>query len=179
MYRIMIVDDEENILSSLNRILKKEDDFQIVAHTDPHAALADANRSQFHLFLSDYRMPSMNGVDFLVRTKNSNPHAMRIIISGVADFTALMDAINQAEIYRFIPKPIQVHELLQTLRQALHTHTVMDENRRLSALVKEQKNELKNREYALKHFAELHPTLANVEWENDGSIILGEGDLDP
>lgn len=178
MHRVMIVDDEENILSSLNRILKREKEFQIVAHTDPHAALADANRSQFHLFLSDYRMPSMDGVDFLVKTKDSNPHAMRLIISGAADFTALMDAINQAEVYRFIPKPIQVHELLQTLRQALHTYDIMEENRQLSALVKEQKSELRNREDALKHFAEQHPTLANVERENDGSIIIDESDID-
>ncbi len=177
MHRIMIVDDEENILSSLSRILKRENDFEVVAHTDPHAALADANRSEFHLFLSDYRMPSMDGVDFLVNTKKSNPYAMRLIISGAADFTALMDAINQAEIYRFIPKPIQVHELLQTLRQSLHTYDLMEENRQLSTLVKEQQNELKNREYALKQFAEQHPALANVEWEEDGSIIIDERDL--
>ncbi len=177
MHRIMIVDDEENILSSLSRILKRENDFEVVAHTDPHAALADANRSQFHLFLSDYRMPQMDGVEFLVNTKRSNPNAMRLIISGAADFTALMDAINQAEIYRFIPKPIQVHELLQTLRQALHTYSLMEENRQLSTLVKKQQNELKHREYALKQFAEHHPTLANVEWEEDGSIIIDEDDI--
>jgi DNA-binding NtrC family response regulator len=173
----MIIDDEENILNSLNRILKREQGFEVVAHTDPHAALADANRSNFHLFLSDYRMPSMDGVEFLVNTKNSNPNAMRIIISGAADFSALMDAINQAEIYRFIPKPIQVQELLLTLRQSLQTYDLMEENRQLSALVKEQQNELKNREQALKQFAELHPALANVQWEDDGSIIIDESDI--
>jgi DNA-binding NtrC family response regulator len=173
----MIIDDEENILNSLNRILKREQDFEIVAHTNPHAALADANRSNFHLFLSDYRMPSMNGVEFLVNTKNSNPNAMRIIISGAADFSALIEAINQAEIYRFIPKPIQVQELLITLRQSLHTYDLMEENRQLSALVKKQQNELNNRENALRQFAELHPALANVQWEEDGSIVINENDI--
>jgi DNA-binding NtrC family response regulator len=173
----MIVDDEENILNSLNRILKREHDFEIVAHTNPHAALADANRTQFSLFLSDYRMPSMDGVEFLVNTKQTNPHAMRLIISGAADFTALMDAINQAEIYRFISKPIQVQELLQTLRQALYTYDLMEENRQLSALVKQQQSELENREHALKQFAEQHPTLANVQWEDDGSIIIDESEV--
>ncbi len=177
MHRIMIIDDEENMISSLHRILKKESDFEVVAHTDPHAALADANRSRFHLFLSDYRMPQMDGVDFLVNTKMSNPHAMRLIISGAADFTALMDAINQAEIYRFIPKPIQVHELLQTLRQALQTYDLMDENRQLSALVQKQQGELKNRKLALKQFAKQHPTLANVKWTEDGSIVIDENEI--
>lgn len=177
MHRIMIIDDEENILSSLNRILRKEAEFEIVAHSDPHAALADANRTEFHLFLSDYRMPQMDGVELLVNTKQSNPYAMRLILSGAADFTALMDAINQAEIYRFIPKPIQVEDLLLTLRQALHAYDIMEENRQLSALVKKQQDELKNRELALKQFAQDHPTLANVEWGADGSIIIDEDEL--
>jgi DNA-binding NtrC family response regulator len=178
MHRIMIIDDEENILSSLNRVLKKEKDFEVVSHTNPHAALAVANREEFHLFLSDYRMPSMDGVELLTRTKTFNPHAMRLIISGAADFNALISAINQAEIYRFIPKPIQVQELLQTLKQALHTHDLIQENRRLSSLVLKQQNELAQRANALKQFAEQHPTLVNVQWEEDGSIIIDQGDIE-
>lgn len=177
MHRIMIIDDEENILSSLQRILKRESDLEVVAHTDPHAALADANSSKFHMFLSDYRMPQMDGVEFLVRTKHSNPNAMRLILSGAADFTSLIDAINEAEIYRFIAKPIQVQELIQTLHQALHTYDLLEENRRLSDLVRVQQRELKNKEHALKQFAEKHPTLADVRWEEDGSIIIDEHDL--
>ncbi len=177
MHNIMIVDDEENILSALTRILKREPDLKIVAHTNPRAALDDPNISNFHLFLSDYRMPEMDGVDFLVNTKRSNPNAMRIILSGTADFSVLVDAINQAEIFRFIPKPVQVEELLQTLHQALHLHDVMEENRRLSSLVREQQSELENRKMALKQFTEEHPTLAKVEWEDDGSIIINENDI--
>ncbi len=176
MHRIMLIDDEENILNSLCRILKKEPGLEIVTHSDPLAALAEADNSQFDLFLSDYRMPHMDGVDFLANTKHSNPDAVRIILSGATDFAALMDAINQAEIYRFIPKPIQVHELIQTLRQALHMHDIMNENKRLSSLVRAQQNELKNREVALKQFTQEHPTLATVQWEEDGSILIDDGD---
>jgi two-component system, probable response regulator PhcQ len=177
MHRIMIIDDEENILSSLKRILKKEHDFEVVAHTNPHAALAVANREKFHLFLSDYRMPSMDGVELLARTKNFNPHAMRLVISGAADFNALIEAINQAEIYRFIPKPIQVTDLIQTLRQALDTYDLMEENRRLSALVKTQQDELQQKERILKQFAEQHPALVNVQRDKDGSIIIDKNDI--
>lgn len=177
MHRIMLIDDEENVLSSLDRILRREPGLEIVTHSDPRAALADANRSKFDLFLSDYRMPYMDGVEFLAATKRSNPDAMRLILSGATDFTALIDAINQAEIYRFISKPIQVHELIQTLHQALHLHDVLQENQRLSDLVRQQATELKNRELALKHFSKEHPTLANVHWEEDGSISINEEDI--
>jgi DNA-binding NtrC family response regulator len=176
MHQIMLVDDEENILSSLSRILKREAGLKIVTHSDPCAALAEANRSKFDLFLSDYRMPYMDGVEFLVNTKEHNPDAMRLILSGAADFSALMDAINRAEIYRFISKPIQVHELIQTLRHALHLHEITEENKRLSDLVREQQNELKNRDLALKNFSQRHPALADVHWEDDGSISIDEDD---
>jgi hypothetical protein len=53
----------------------------------------------------------------------------------------------------------------------------MEENRQLSALVKQQQSELENREHALKQFAEQHPTLANVQWEDDGSIIIDESEV--
>lgn len=177
MHRIMLIDDEENVLNSLTRILKREAGLELVTNSDPRAALAEANRSKFDLFLSDYRMPYMDGVEFLVNTKKSNPDAMRLILSGAADFTALMDAINKAEIYRFISKPIQVHELIQTLHQALHLHDILEENKRLSNLVRKQESELKNREIALKHFSKEHPTLANVNWDDDGSIIIDEDDF--
>ena len=177
MHRIMLIDDEENVLSSLTRILKREGGLEIVTYSDPRAALAEANRSKFDLFLSDYRMPYMDGVEFLVATKNSNPDAMRLILSGATDFAGLMDAINQAEIYRFISKPIQVHELVQTLHHALNLHDIMEENKRLSSLVRRQENELKNRELALKHFSQEHPTLANVNWDEDGSILIDEDEI--
>ena len=56
-------------------------------------------------FFSDYRMPEMDGVNFLTSTKHFHPNAMRLILSGTADFDVLIAAINRAEIYRFIAKP--------------------------------------------------------------------------
>jgi len=177
MHRIMVIDDEENILHSLKRILKNEKGLEVEFYTDPKQALIKANRSEYHLFLSDYRMPGMDGVKFLTKTKQSNPNAMRLIFSGTADFDALIEAINKAEIYRFIAKPIHAHELIPTIRQALHLYDVLAENRRLSDQVREQQNELNNRDLALKKFAEEHPSLAEVDWGLDGSIILEEDDV--
>lgn len=177
MYRLMIVDDEENILHSLRRTLSKQKEWEIVTYSDPLEAIDIANSSSFDLFLSDYRMPGMNGVEFLVETKEFNPNAMRIILSGATDFNGLMDAINKAEIYRFISKPVDAHELIMTINQALQFNEVLKENRILAEKVRAQKNELDRREVALKNLAEEHPLIAKVNWNDDGSIMLDENDL--
>lgn len=177
MHRVMVVDDEESTLHSLRRIFKKEKDLDIKFFSDPKQALVDANRSEYHLFLSDYWMPGMNGIEFLTKTKQFNPNAMRLILSGTADLNALIEAINKAEIYRFIAKQTYAHELLQTIRQALHLYDVLAENRCLSDQVRKQQSELNNRELALKKFAEEHPSIAKVNWGLDGSIILEEDDI--
>lgn len=119
MYKIMIVDDEESILHSLRRILSKQNDWDIVTCSDPLEAADIASHSNFDLFLSDYRMPGMNGVEFLIGSKENNPHSMRIILSGLTDFDGLVDAINDAEIFRFISKPTDANKLILTINQAL------------------------------------------------------------
>ncbi len=176
MHKIMIVDDEVNALNSLKRMLSRMDDWDIVTYSDPHEALKIANTSHFDLFISDYRMPDMNGVEFLVFTKQHNPHSMRLILSGATDFSGLVNAINQAQIYRFIDKPVNTQELKLIIKQALQFYDLADENRCLSEQVRKQQNELYRRESALKKLAEEHPSIAQISWGPDGSIILDEED---
>ena len=119
----------------------------------------------------------MNGVDFLVGTKEHNPHSMRVILSGSTDFDGLMEAINKAEIYRFISKPVDAHELIDTIKQALQLYELLNENRVLAEKVRAQKLELDRRGSALRKLAEEHPMIAHVTWEEDGSIMLDENEL--
>ena len=177
MYRLMIVDDEVNILNSLRRVLSKQKEWDILMCSDPLEAVEIAKDSPFDLFISDYRMPGMNGVEFLVGTKESNPHSMRIILSGTSDFEATVEAINQAEIYRFITKPVDTDELILTINQALQLYEVLKENRILANKVRSQKVELDRRGAALKKLAAEHPQIAQVNWGDDGSFILDENDL--
>jgi len=177
MYRLMIIDDEENILHSINRILSKQKEWDVVACDDPLDAIDLVRTSKFDLFISDYRMPRMNGVEFLIETIKYHPHAMRIILSGATDFDGLVSAINEAEIYRFIPKPVNASELIDTISQALKFYELLKENRILADTVRHQQIELDKRELALKSLAEEHPLLAQVNWADDGSIILDENDL--
>ncbi len=149
MYRIMIVDDEENILRALKRALDHQFDWSIETYNQPAEALKRAQTTAFDLFLSDYRMPEMDGVQLLTKIKQLQPEAMRLILSGHTDITALTSAINQAEIYRFISKPWEDYDLITTLLQALIHRDILTENRRLADQVREQQRELDKRKQAL------------------------------
>lgn len=172
MYQIMIVDDEPNILNSLNRVLKKVEDWDIETYDSAAAALKRAQTTNFELVISDYRMPEMNGIDFLNEIKIIQPEAMRIILSGFSELQVLVAAINEAEIFRYIFKPWNDHDLIYTVKQALEHRDVLVENRRLADQVRQQEEELQSRKTVLEVFAEKHPALVKVEWGSDGSIIV-------
>ena len=173
----MLVDDEENIIKALQRVLRREKDWEVESYSSVHDAVKRAKTANFDLILSDYRMPEMDGVEFLTAVKEFQPSAMRIILSGFTDLEALMGAINQAEIYRFICKPWQDNDLLISIKQALKHHDILLENKILADQVRHQEKELKRRESALNKIQDKHPELMKVNWSADGSIILDDNDI--
>ena len=98
--------------------------------------------------------------------------------SGFTELQALLGAINEAEIFRYICKPWDDHDLIGTITHALAHREVLVENRRLADQVRQQQEELHNRKTALEELAEKHPALVEVEWAEDGSIIVDERLLD-
>lgn len=142
MYRLMLVDDEENILRALQRTFRNQKDWEVETYCDAREALRRAKTANFDLFLSDYRMPEIDGVEFLTEVKNLQPEAMRFILSGHTDLHALLGAINQAEIYRFITKPWGDYEMIVILQQALEYRDMRIENHYLANQVREQQEEL-------------------------------------
>ena len=122
MLRILLVDDEPNILSALRRCLAGIDvsqldgePLQFETFTTPEAAIERSENQDFNLVISDYRMPSMNGVEFLSRMMQIQPDAPRVIISGFADRDAIITAVNETRLSRFIEKPWKDEELRQTV----------------------------------------------------------------
>ena len=174
MYRIMIVDDEPNILKSLKRALRQESDWEVETYEVVDEALKRIQTATFELVISDYRMPEMDGVEFLSEVRKIQPDAMRLILSGFTDLDALLGAINEAEIYRFICKPWDDFDLITTLKNALALREALVENRRLADEVRQQRKELTNRKTALEKLSERHPKLVEVNWSSDGAIILEE-----
>lgn len=130
MSRILIVDDEPNVLNALRRELHGK--YRVQTFDNPEAALAHCAEEQYDLALADYRMPGMDGIEFLRQFGKLQPDAARLVLSGQADFDAVADSINEAHVFRFIAKPWNAAELAATLAQALAQRAMLQENRRLA-----------------------------------------------
>ncbi|MHB0868785.1 MAG: response regulator [Chloroflexota bacterium] len=117
---ILLVDDEESILSALKRVLRREG-YRILACSSGVDAMSllEESGSAIGVVVSDFRMPGMNGVEFLSRVRAYHPATIRIILSGYADAEMVQSAINQGEVYRFVSKPWDDEELKATIRASI------------------------------------------------------------
>ena len=113
---ILVVDDEAEILHSLRWLLRME--FEVHTAQNGFEALEILQRQPIHVVMSDQRMPEMTGVQFLSQVQGECPEAMRIVFTGYADIKAVIDAINQGRIFRYITKPWDPDELRAVLHQA-------------------------------------------------------------
>jgi DNA-binding NtrC family response regulator len=113
---ILLVDDEPEILFSLRGLLRRE--FDLHTANSGAEALDVLHRHPVHVIMTDQRMPEMTGVEFLRRARGESPDAIRIVFTGYADIKAVIDAINQGQIYRYLTKPWDPDELVAVLREA-------------------------------------------------------------
>lgn len=129
--KILCVDDERNVLRALERIFL-DDDYEIVLAGSGDEGLKVMEESgPFQVVISDYRMPVMNGVEFLKSVYDRWPETVRIVLSGYADASAIVAAINEGHIYRFIPKPWNDDELRVTIQNCLERYFLQKYNREL------------------------------------------------
>jgi two-component system NtrC family sensor kinase len=120
--RILCVDDERNVLRSVERLFLDEDYEILSAQSGEEGLLILEHEKNIQIVLSDYRMPGMNGVEFLRKVCRRHPETVRIVLSGYANTAAVVDAINEGEIYRFIPKPWDDDELKSTVQSGLEKY---------------------------------------------------------
>ncbi len=117
-YKVLCVDDEPNILSSLRRMLTMEG-FQVTTAENGATALALMGKEKFNVLLSDMQMPQMNGAQLLEVARQQHPHTMRLLLTGAADVNSAIAAINQGEIYRYLTKPWNDAELSGVIKSAI------------------------------------------------------------
>jgi response regulator RpfG family c-di-GMP phosphodiesterase len=133
---LLLVDDEPNILNSLQRLFRREG-YRILVSDDPIRALDILTNEEVDVILSDQRMPDMTGVEFLRRAKETHPDTIRIVLSGYTDLQFITDAINEGAIYKFLTKPWDDAQLREQIRDAFHNKAIADENRRLTQELRE------------------------------------------
>lgn len=140
--RVLIVDDEPAIVSAVRRELATPPlgryRYEVEGFSDPVAALARAGETRFDAVISDFRMPGMDGLEFLKALARVQPDCARLVLSGQTDMAGLVRMVNETHIYRFIPKPWHDYYLKSSLAQALDYAQAVTENRRLANLVRER-----------------------------------------
>ncbi|MBI5753313.1 MAG: response regulator [Hydrogenophilales bacterium] len=141
-YTLLCVDDEANILSALKRLFRTQG-YNILTAASGKEGLALLEREQVDLVISDMRMPEMNGAQFLEQARARWPDTVRLLLTGYAEMSATVDAINKGGIYRYISKPWEDTEMVVLVREALERLQLEREKRRLEALTQRQNEELK------------------------------------
>jgi DNA-binding NtrC family response regulator len=132
---ILVVDDESDILFSLQALLRR--DFEVHTAEGGVPALEVLRRHPVRVLMTDQRMPGMTGVELLRRARAECPQAVRIILTGYADVKALVDAVNDVGIFRYLTKPCDPDDLLAVLRQACDHYESRVGRRRLLADVRD------------------------------------------
>jgi DNA-binding NtrC family response regulator len=102
---IIIVDDEEMVLTSLNSFLSLETEYHVKTFTSVKEALNFVKSNEVDLVVSDYLMPEMDGISFLAQVKKIKPEVLRIILTGYADKENAIKAINEVGLFQYIEKP--------------------------------------------------------------------------
>ena len=175
MRRILLLDDEQNVLQALQRSLRqifKDIDLKIELFSSPEMAIQSLSEVAFDFVISDYHMPSMNGVDFLRITKELQPNAVRMMLSASADFNTIIGAINEAEVFRYIAKPWNVDELKDAIQLAGNRRDQVLEDKRLADELRVQRGEMTPQEQEAKRLEEADPGITKVQWGPDGSVLL-------
>ncbi len=174
--KVLFVDDEENILKALERLMLDEQFETLTAASANDALELLQHTAGVGLIVSDQRMPGVTGVEFLEQARVIAPDALRIMLTGYADIQATMGAINRGGAYRYITKPWNDEELLQTIRDGITHYRLLLENRQLTETVNRQNEELKEwnsrlKERVLEHTARIR--LQNEELAARGEMLQG------
>ncbi len=181
--KLLLVDDEPSILSALVRQLRlvnrsPHPAYKVETMTSSLAALKRAEETAFDLVISDYRMPEMDGVVFLRHFREIQPNAVRMVLSGMADMKAMVGAINEAGIARFIAKPWNDAELTFAVETALKERELLLENQRLADELRQMRGLMSRQEAELRRLERECPGITKVNWGPDGSVMLDGIDID-
>ena len=113
---IMIVDDEEMVITSIKAFLQLETDYDIQGFTDPEQAAEFVAKNRVDVAVSDYLMPKMNGIQLLGKVKETQPEASRVLLTGHADKQSAIQAINQVSLFQYLEKPWDNSQLLLVIQ---------------------------------------------------------------
>lgn len=169
---LLVVDDEPEVLHSVHDLLRLE--FRVITCERGNEAMKILEGPEdIHVVMSDQRMPGMTGVEVLRHAKRLRPEATRLMFTAYADIKAVVDAINQGSVFRYITKPWDPEELQLVVRQAVEQHDLIVERDRLMTELKETNQRLLEANRLKGAFIEV----ASHELNTPVAVVLGMAQL--
>lgn len=139
---VLCVDDEVNILKSMKRLLYKQN-YQLLLAESGAKALEIMQQNEVNVIISDMKMPAMSGAELLEKVAISSPDTYRVLLTGYSDMESTIDAVNKGKIHRYLQKPWNNEEIIQTIEEGLEKVRLKNENVKLQQLVRKQNKLLK------------------------------------
>ncbi len=170
-HKVLLVDDDKNLLKGLRRTLRKEP-YEIVTATSAEEALGVLGKKEIDVVISDQDMPGMTGTVFLAAVRQRFPDTVRFMLTGKGTLDTAVQAINDGAISRFFTKPCNNVDLAVTIRQALQQKELMCAAMRLL-------NKVKQRDSFIAQLEKEQPGITQLNRDDGGLILLGDTPDDP
>jgi response regulator RpfG family c-di-GMP phosphodiesterase len=152
---LLVVDDEPDVSDSINDLLRHE--FLVLKAKSAAEGTCLMLENEVHIIMTDQRMPKVTGVELLKNVRHRHPHAVRVLFTGFADLDAIVEAINQGHIFKFLKKPWQPEELLAVVREAATEYDRLVDNDEEFVRLRAEVEQLRQRVSALEQeVARLH-----------------------
>lgn len=177
-HTILVVDDEPDVVKSVKDLLRF--DYNVLGVTKAEEGMRLMEEQEVDVVMTDQRMPGMTGVQFLNRIKGPYPEATRLLFTGYADIRAVIEAINQGNVYRYITKPWDPDELQTIIREACERHDLLVQRRILTDELERKNAELERANTELRQANDLKSAFIQVashELRTPLSILVGYTEL--
>ena len=177
-HTLLVVDDEPDVLESLRHLFHRS--YRVLTAESGSPAIEMLGREDVHVILSDQRMPGMTGDAFLSQARHVRPDAVRMLFTGYADIQAVINAVNEGRIFRYILKPWDPTELEGIIRQAAEQYELLAERKRLIEQLQEANAQLTRANQELAEADALKGAFIEVashEFNTPITLVLGLSEL--
>ncbi len=157
---LLVVDDEADLVQSVKDLFRR--DYTVLGATRAAEGLRVMAGEPVQVLMTDQRMPEMSGVEFLQQVKESYPDTVRLLFTGYADLNAVIDAINEGNVYRYITKPWKVDELKAVLKQAVDFYNLHAERKKLLEELRKKNADLQKANDELRRSNEMKQAFIRV-----------------
>lgn len=175
-YNLLIIDDEIEITKALTRQFRR--DYNVFSTTNAEEGFAILEKENIQVVLSDQRMPGMTGTDFFSKIKDKYPDALKLLLTGYSDIEAVINAINEGQVFRYVTKPWNPTELDSIVKEAFEKYELITNNKRLVHNLNEANLNLeakvKERTWELE---QANATLSELNFEKNKYIGMVAHDL--